>query len=339
MFQRTAISTCCHAAALLALFGCGINKSRLATEQLVVSEAVDKAVAGIDFAPLTGKRVFFDTQYLDGVNMGPTGNIKYVISSFRQQMTAYDVRLQEKIETADYVVEARVGVLANDGYELTYGIPGSAAAASATVMLASPVPVSPVGMPELSIGRRNHQAGTAKVGLFAYDRVTREPVWQAGIKRGTSDVRDTWFMGLGPYHYRPQRGRGFWQSKADGVEVAVDPLAAYSQPLVFERAVQPRPADATLPAASGGSQVMAASGEQAIAPAASAVATGAGPNGAVATGSASASPKPEQPPVRPPATLPPGGSYQLPATPMRALPPLPAPGGSFALPGGPRTTP
>jgi hypothetical protein len=334
MFQRSDISTCLFAAAVLGLVGCGINKSRLATEQLVVSEAVDKAVAGIDFSPLTGKRVFFDTQYLDGVNMGPSGNIKYVISSLRQQMTAYDVRLQEKVDTADYVIEARVGVLANDGYEVTYGIPGSAAAASATVMLASPVPVSPVGMPELSIGRRNHQAGTAKMGLFAYDRVTREPVWQAGIKRGASDVRDTWFMGLGPYHYRPKRDKGFWQSKADSVEVAVDPLAAYNQPLVFERAVRPRPADATAPDASSGSQVMAASSEQAIAPAA-----GGDASGASASGTVSASARPEQPPIRPPATLPPGGSYQLPAAPAPALPPLPTPGGSFVPPGAPRTAP
>src|SRR6185436_8218774 len=95
--------------------GCGINKSRLATEQFVVSEAVDKAVATIDFSPLSGKRVYFDTQYLDGVNMGPNGNVKYVISSLRQQMVAYDLRLQEKPEMADFILEGRVGVLANDG--------------------------------------------------------------------------------------------------------------------------------------------------------------------------------------------------------------------------------
>jgi len=191
------------------------------------------------------------------------------------------------------------------------------------------VPVSPVGMPELSIGRRNHQAGTAKVGLFAYDRVTREPVWQAGIKRGESDVRDTWFMGLGPYHYRLKRGKGFWPSKADSVEVAADPLAAYNQPLVFERAVQPRPADATASAAGGG-QVMAASSQQAVAPGANV----GGANAAPIT-----SPKPEQQPIRPPATLPPGPHPEMPAVPMPGLPPLPAPGGSFMPPAGPRALP
>jgi hypothetical protein len=221
--------------------GCGINKSRLATEQLVVSEAVDKAVASIDFSALSGRRAYFDTQFLDGVNMGLNGNVKYVISSLRQQMAAYDVRLQDKPETAEFVVEGRVGVLANDGYEVTYGIPGNAAAASATVLLPTPVPVPAPGMPELSLGRRNHQAGTAKIGLFAYDRVTREPVWQAGVKRGASDVRDTWFLGLGPYHYRPKRDQSYWRSKSeeDQAELAAAPLKAYTSNIVFERALAP----------------------------------------------------------------------------------------------------
>jgi hypothetical protein len=248
--------------------GCGINKSRLATEQLVVSEAVDKAVATIDFSPMSGRRVYFDTQFLDGVNMGPNGNIKYVISSLRQQMAAYDLRLQEKPDTAEFVVEGRVGVLANDGYEVTYGIPGNAAAASATVFLPTPVPVPAPGMPELSIGRRNHQAGTAKVGLFAYDRITREPVWQAGVKRGASDVRDTWFLGLGPYHYRPKRNQNYWRAKGeeDHAELAAAPLKAYSSNIVFERALAP-PAPTTNaqpPQPSPG--VVPASGQQFAAP-------------------------------------------------------------------------
>jgi hypothetical protein len=229
------------AAALTSLMvGCGINKSRLATEQLVVSEAVDKAVATIDFSALSGKKVYFDTQYLDGINMGPNGNVKYVISSLRQQMMAYDLRLQEKPDTADYVVEGRIGVLANDGYEVTYGIPGNAAAASATILLPTPVPVPAPGMPELSLGRRNHQAGTAKVGLFAYDRVTREPVWQAGVKRGASDVRDTWLLGLGPYQAR-RRTKPSPRAKANaahGDDSTADPLTAYSSSIVFERAVR-----------------------------------------------------------------------------------------------------
>ena len=50
---------CAFRAAVMALLaGCGINKSRLATEQLVVSEAVDKAVATIDFRRPVGEERF-----------------------------------------------------------------------------------------------------------------------------------------------------------------------------------------------------------------------------------------------------------------------------------------
>jgi hypothetical protein len=225
------------------LAGCGINKSRLATEQLVVSDAVDKTVAAIDFSPLSSRKVYFDTQYLEGLNMGANGNVKYVISSLRQQMLAYDCRLQEKPETADYVVEARVGVLANDGYEVTYGIPGSAALGTASVLLSNPVPIP--ALPELSLGRRNHQAGIAKIGLFAYDRQTREPVWQAGVKKGSSEARDAWLLGLGPYQSRPKTVRKQATAKISDSQPVVhntDPLGAYSRAIVFGRAVrQPAP--------------------------------------------------------------------------------------------------
>jgi hypothetical protein len=237
---------CAMVIVLVLLAGCGINKSRLATEQLVVSDAVDRTVASIDFSALSGKKVFFDTQYLDGVNLGPTGNIKYVISSLRQQMLAYDCRLQEKVDTADYVVEGRIGVLANDGHEVTYGVPGSAALASASVLLSSPVPIP--ALPELSLGRRNHQAGTAKIGLFAYDRATREPVWQAGVKKAASEARDAWILGLGPYQSKPSIGRkDSWRGKADSqakADPAQDPLQAYNGAIVFERAVRRGPAPA-----------------------------------------------------------------------------------------------
>ena len=217
--------------------GCGINKSRMATEQLVISDAVDRAVAGIDFSPLSGRKVYLDTKYLESVKFGPHGNVEYVISSLRQQMAAYDCRLQEKPEQAEFIVEARAGVLANDGHEVTYGIPGSAAMSTASAFLQSPVQAP--AMPELSLGRRNHQQGTTKIGVFAYDRETREPVWQSGIAKGSSRARDLWVFGLGPFEQhsaRPSARRGK-EDPSKGISTHEgDPLAAYQESVVFERA-------------------------------------------------------------------------------------------------------
>jgi hypothetical protein len=232
----------------LAAAGCGLNKSRLATEQLVVSDAVDRAVAEIDFSPLSGRKVFLDTKYLDGVKLSPVGNVEYVISSLRQQMVAYDLRLMEKAEQAEFIVEARIGVMGNDGHEVTYGVPGSAAMTTASVFLAAPVAAP--AMPELSLGRRNHQQGTAKIGVFAYDRQTREPVWQSGLAKGASRARDLWLFGLGPFETRgPVRHTARGKSKGKQTEIGVsnhasDPLDAYAGSVVFERALR-RPVEPT----------------------------------------------------------------------------------------------
>lgn len=244
MPHKTANPIVLLAAACLLAAGCGINKSRLATEQLVVSDAVDRAVAEIDFGPLSGRKVYFDTKYMDSVKLTPVGNVEYVISSLRQQMVAYDCRLQEKPEQAEFIVEARMGVMANDGHEVTYGIPGSAAMTTASVFLTAPVAAP--AMPELSLGRRNHQQGTAKIGLFAYDRQTREPVWQSGLAKGASRARDLWLFGLGPFETRgPVRHTASSKRKDKGKQDeigvsnhAYDPLDAYAGSVVFERALQ-----------------------------------------------------------------------------------------------------
>ena len=50
--------------------GCGTtrvtNTQRTATEQLLISNAVDQSVSQLDFRVLAGKPVFFDAQYLAG---------------------------------------------------------------------------------------------------------------------------------------------------------------------------------------------------------------------------------------------------------------------------------
>jgi hypothetical protein len=254
--------------------GCGINKSRLATEQLVVSDAVDRAVASIDFSPLSGQKVYFDTKYVDNVKLGAGANVEYVVSSLRQQMLAYDCRLQEKPESADYIVEARVGVLGNDGHEITYGVPGNAALGTASVLLSNPVPIP--ALPELSLGRRHHQSGAAKIGLFAYDRQTREPIWQAGVTKGVSEARDLWIFGMGPYQQRSSARRkaksgplAIWQKKETAVERASsrDPASAYASPLVFRRAVdRPSPAhQGAAPGDASSSEIATVSHEQSAA--------------------------------------------------------------------------
>ena len=97
---------------LAALVGCGTTKMtdtpRAATEMLLTSQAIDYAVAKIDFSPLSGQTVFLDTTPLekDVVDKG------YLISTVRQQLLAHGALVQEERWRAVYVVELRAGASA-----------------------------------------------------------------------------------------------------------------------------------------------------------------------------------------------------------------------------------
>ncbi|WP_254509320.1 DUF6655 family protein [Anatilimnocola floriformis] len=231
-------------ALLIAACGCNVTKSRLATEQLVISDAVDHAVSQIDFSPLSGRRVYLDKSMLPTASAPDkpaiiNGNVGYVIGSLRQQMLAYNCLLQDKADDADIIVEARLGAMSADSDEQTYGVPTGVmlhTAAAAVTPGGSSLPQ----LPDLSLGRRNHQLGAARIGVVAYDRATREPVWQAGIATGNSTAKDLWVLGIGPF----QKGRIYDQvqtsSPAPGMRTP-NPmprgLTSFSQPQTFQRAL------------------------------------------------------------------------------------------------------
>ncbi len=180
---------------LAVLAGCGTTKTRNATEQLLISDAVDRSIAVIDFAPLAGKAVYLDTKYLVAVKTIGFVNAEYVTSALRQQMLASGCLLQEKLEDAEYVVEPRIGALGTDAHDVTYGIPPSSGIAQAAEMLPN-VPRVPI--PDISLARKEDLLGASKVAVFAYHRETRIPVWQSGISVATSNARDTFILGVGP---------------------------------------------------------------------------------------------------------------------------------------------
>ena len=180
--------------------GCGTTKMRVATEQLLVSDAVDLAVSDLDFRPMAGRTIFFDVSYVKAIKGIGFVNADYIISALRQQMIAADCRLKDDRDEAEYVVEARVGAIGTDGNEVVYGIPASNAL-SAALSLVPSAPIIPT-IPEISLARKDAQSGAAKIAVFAYHRSTGRPVWQSGIARAKSTAKDFWVLGAGPF----QRG-------------------------------------------------------------------------------------------------------------------------------------
>lgn len=328
-----------------ALTGCGSTKSRTATEQLLMSDAVDRAIAQIDFSDLAGQKVFFDTKFLvntkDPMFLGNQKglgfvNAEYIMSSLRQQMVAADLRLQDKIEEADFVVEARLGAVGVDNNEVVYGIPASApiSTAASTMLNGYPIP----SIPEISVARKNIQLGAAKVGVFAYDRRTRQPVWQAGISQAMSDARDSWVLGVGPFQrgtiYKggtrfaggsfdvpglsklpPIDGSDDVPIEANVPQGEHDPLTAYSEEQHFRK-------PSSFPKTDGAVQPASAQQPAAAAPSGAAPATPAAtPAPAPAPATTPAEPKP----IGTPAAAPVPNSTPAPAPAAPPAPPAPSP--------------
>ncbi|MBY0460616.1 MAG: hypothetical protein K2V38_25140 [Gemmataceae bacterium] len=199
------------AALVVFLAGCGTTKMtdspRAATEMLLVSQAVDYAVAKIDFSPLHGQTVFLDTSPLekDVVDRG------YVVSVVRQQLLAHGALLQEERGRAVYVVELHAGAVGTDRHSVMVGTPA--------VSLPSVVPGIPTSIPEIALMKKNDQRGIAKLGVFAYNRITGRAVWQSGTVEGSSQSKDTWVFGAGPF------SRGTIRSRT---ELAGEPLPELS---------------------------------------------------------------------------------------------------------------
>jgi len=198
-------------ALLISLAGCGTTRwsdtARTATEQLLISNAIDRAVSELDFAVLGGRDVYFDPSYLRG-----TTDENYLVSSLRQHLLASGVVLREARTEADFVVEARSGGVGTDRSDLLFGVP-SVAVPSVPGM---PVPM-PSTIPEIPFAKSTNQRAVAKIAVFAYNRKTGRPVLQSGVVPVTSTARNSWFFGAGPF----QRGTVYEGTKFAGDQVSV----------------------------------------------------------------------------------------------------------------------
>jgi hypothetical protein len=174
----------------LVISGCGTTRwtdsPRAATEELLLTDAVDRSVEQIDFSPLCGRRVFLDTQYIATRN--ETG---YLISSLRQHLAASGCRLSGSAGDAELVVEARVGSQSTNRHDALLGIPATAVPPVFTGV--------PVAIPELAISKKTIQTGISKLAVFAYWTTDGAIAWQSGVARHDSLIQNRWLLGLGPY--------------------------------------------------------------------------------------------------------------------------------------------
>jgi len=174
----------------VAATGCGTTRmtdtQRAASEMLLVSQAIDNAVAQLDFTPLQSKTVFLDTQYLDG-----TVDKGYLISSLRQHLLESGALIQEDRLKSTYVMEPRSGAVGTDKHSLLIGSP------QVTLPSITAVPITSI--PEIALVKKTDQKGVAKIAVFAYNRQTGRALWQSGTVEANSTLKDTWIFGAGPF--------------------------------------------------------------------------------------------------------------------------------------------
>jgi Family of unknown function (DUF6655) len=200
------------AAVALPLAGCGTTRStdttRTATEQLLISDAIDRAVQRMDVRALAGQTVFLDDSKLaDSVDKN------YLISTLRQYLLDNGCELREKRDDAEFVVEARAGAIGTDSNDLLFGLPSINVP---QIPLVQPVPAV---IPEIPIAKRKDQRGIAKIAIFAYHRKTGAPVWQSGLVEQESSANNVWILGAGPF----QRGTIYKATEFAGNTIGNEP--------------------------------------------------------------------------------------------------------------------
>jgi hypothetical protein len=156
------------------------NTARTATEQLLISNAVDYSLDKVDFRPFAGQNVYFEEKYVDCVDKN------YVIASIRHRLLSAGASLVAKPETADVIVEARSGGVGTTTSESFIGVPEIVLPGTVT-------------LPEVRLVNRSRQEGIAKIGITAYDAKSGQALGPGGQTMARMDDNNWYVAGVGPW--------------------------------------------------------------------------------------------------------------------------------------------
>src|SRR5262245_56110998 len=183
-FHRPRALYCLLLGLVVATGGCTSTKqsntARTATEQLLISNAVDQSLNKIDFTPLAGTSVFVEEKYLDCVDKG------YIVGSIRHKLLQARATIAAKAEDATAVMEVRSGGVGTDVASSFLGVPGFTMPCMITI-------------PDIKIVNRDRQKAVAKIGLVVYDAKSKTELGEGGVSLAQSDETNTYVMGHGPH--------------------------------------------------------------------------------------------------------------------------------------------
>ena len=197
--RRTILLNAMLLAALLAVGqGCATirvtDPPRTATELFLLSGAASEAIAQLSADSLRDRMVWVETQYLSDARQTAT-ELSFLVGELRARLLQSGVRLVDKRDQAEIVLEVRSGGVGVDRLEFLLGIP--AAYFSGFTGNVGPGGV-PLATPELAIVKSTRQNGFASIAFVAYVAKTGELIAASGPFVGRTKREDFWFFGTGP---------------------------------------------------------------------------------------------------------------------------------------------
>ncbi|HEY1720944.1 MAG TPA: DUF6655 family protein [Magnetospirillaceae bacterium] len=166
-------------AAAIGLSGCTTvrqtDPARSATEELIISSAIDRMVDRLQISIPKGTKVFVDNSFFDATDA------KYAQGSIRERLLQSGAFLVADRKDADMVVETRSGAQSLDDSSFLIGVPQT------------PLPIPLAGtltIPEIALFKRERRQGVAKAALTIYNAKTGEYRSATGAQYGYSRETD-----------------------------------------------------------------------------------------------------------------------------------------------------
>lgn len=178
---------------LSVLSGCSTLRTtdpgRTATEQFLMSQAIDRAVAQLTADAMRDRHVYVDGVHLASEMRG------FLLGSLRAHLLLAGALLVDKSDDAEVILEVRSGAVGIDRTNFLLGVPPVVIPSVATEDVADGVAFI---TPELAFIKNIKQAGLADIAFIAYWADTREVLASSGPVVGRTYRHDWWFFGFGP---------------------------------------------------------------------------------------------------------------------------------------------
>jgi hypothetical protein len=166
------------------------DPARTATEEFLENVATTMAVDKLSTAVLRDRKVYVETTFLSASTQ-PSNETQYLLGELRSKLLLNGVRLVDRREQAEIVMEVRSQGISIDRVEFLLGLPSSSIGGIFTGGIAATTP-------ELALLKTTKQHGFASVAYIAYWTDSGEVVASSGPFVGYTIRDDWWFFGYGP---------------------------------------------------------------------------------------------------------------------------------------------